>query len=372
MILEDVMKIQSFVGFLLFVSILAQPVNLKAFETDQYNLPPVPLADIGDEVTEYAEANIRVAAEKVNNRIEKIENCPVIWQHEGCRFSEKDQNELAYLRSEDAIARAVYKELGDGFIPFTKSSTWMEGHKFRAPNARFKTRFSKSIYITAPFNYLTISSTVRLYGVEFGTDKIAHIFQQGYDYFKIYKREIARGRSDKEAVQKSIRWGQKTEETYFGTWVSGVYSNADLYSNYAGFKLYLGLTREIKIGSETRPPIMGIQNGRWSINESLDMREVLLKPFISDHLNEAYNPNKYFNLLEFRAVIRNVVRKNSCRQWFALYPDLSRERLEEKMESLELWHGEDYGFSRSEHFITIANTCFEDEIPDLKGGEEED
>src|ERR1700730_425940 len=36
------------------------------FETDQYNLPPRPLADIGDEVTEHVEQKMRQAIEQIN------------------------------------------------------------------------------------------------------------------------------------------------------------------------------------------------------------------------------------------------------------------------------------------------------------------
>ena len=32
-------------------------------------------------------------------------------------------------------------------------------------------------------------------------------------------------------------------------------------------------------------------------------------------------------------------------------------------QALRLWHGEDYGFTDSEDFVTIANTCFEGEEP---------
>ena len=128
----------------------------------------------------------------------------------------------------------------------------MESHEFAAQPGRYKTTFQQSIYLTAPFDYLTISSTVNLYGTDFGTDKIAHIFQQGYDYYKIYKRGLKKGLSEEKAIQKAVKWGRKTEATYFGTWVSGVYSNADLSANYAGLKFYLGLSREIKIGNTTQ------------------------------------------------------------------------------------------------------------------------
>jgi hypothetical protein len=333
-----------------------QPIAVFSFETDQYNLPTKPLADIGVEVTEYTKQNIREAVERTNKKILDIEDCQ---KNKNCPITDKKLKQLAYLRSEEAISKAVFKEMGDGIIPFTKSSWWLEGHKFNEPNSRYKTGLSKSIYITAPINYLTISSTIKLYGNEFGTDKIAHIFQQGYDYLKIYQRGLNKGLTEEQAIKKAVKWGQKTEKTYFGFWVSGVYSNADLYSNYAGLKFYIGLTRDIRIGNETRPAILALTDGRWIIKENNNLDEILLKPFISKHLNEAYNPNKYFNVLEFRKVIRRMVRKQACGQWFERFPNLNKKELETTQKGLELWQGEDYGFSSSKNFITIANTCFD-------------
>jgi len=353
------MNLKIFIGILLSASILFQPILVFAFETDQYNLPPVPLIDIGDQVTEYTENNIRDAVRRVNKKIRSIDKCPEKAIETKCRISNRDKKRFAELRSEDAIAKAVFKEMGDGIIPFTKSSWWIEGHKFGVEPVRYKPGIKKSIYVTAPFNQLTLSSTVKLYGEEFGTDKIAHIFQQGYDYHKIYQKALAKGSTEKAAIEKAVKWGQKTERTYFGTWVSGVYSNADLYSNYAGLKFYLGLTRDIEIGEDIRPATLSIKDGFWVFNENENFKDNLLKPFITKHLNEAYNPNKFFNVFKFRKVIKKVVRKRACKQWFERYPNLNKGELEETTKSLELWHGEDYGFSTSKKFITIANTCFE-------------
>ena len=150
-----------------------------------------------------------------------------------------------------------------------------------------------------------------------------------------------------------------TERTYFGTLISGVYSNADLEANYVGFKFYQGLTREIKIGATARPPLLVLKNGYWTFNPRVNVRESLLKPFISDHLNEALNPSVFTEFLGLRAWVRHMVKRRSCRQWFARYPGLSQSELNQRSWALRRWNGEDYGFTGSEHFITIANTCFE-------------
>jgi hypothetical protein len=59
-------------------------------------------------------------------------------------------------------------------------------------------------------------------------------------------------------------------------------------------------------------------------------------------------------------VIRKVVKKHSCPQWKTRFPNLTKAKLKATTKSLERWNGEDYGFSKSDGFITIANTCFDD------------
>ncbi|MBA3599929.1 MAG: hypothetical protein H0W45_01625 [Acidobacteria bacterium] len=354
------MRFQKVVRLFLCVVLLMQPVAAFAFETDQYNLPPQPLADISDEVSKYTEENLRKAVEKINAEIiirqSCLENKSVKTGEAKCGSADKERARLEYLRSENAIARKVYNQLGSGIIPFTKSSTWMESHEFIAQPARYKTGYRKSIFLVFPTDYLTISSTVNIYGTQFGTDKIAHFFQQGYTYYKIYNRALAKGLTPEKAARKAVRWGQKTERTFYGTLVSGVYSNADLFSNFVGMKFYQGLTRPVKIGSETKPAVLFLKDGIWTFGENADLRISFIKPFISDHLNEALNPSMFIKGL--RSSVRRIFRKQSCQQWHKQYPDLSQADLNQTSEGLKLWYGEDYGFTDSENFVTIANTCF--------------
>lgn len=354
------MRLQTLAGLFLVVNLLTQSFSVLAFETDQYNLPTAPLADIGDEVSDYAEENVRKAVAKINAEIRAREAClEKNSQTLSCDSPEKERARLVYLRSEEAVAREVFKPLGGGIPPFTNSGTWMESHRFNAQPARFKTSFGKSIYRFAPLNYLTISETVRLYGVEFGTDKIAHIFQQGYTYYRIARRAREKNLSSAEAVRKAVRWGEMTEKTYYGYLVSGVYSNADLHANYVGMKFYEGLTRELEIGGKPRPAILNLKNGVWTFAENVSLRAQLLKPFISNHLNEAFNPSLFTSFFGLRATVRRVVKKQACERWRKLYPNHTQADFDKLTRSLTRWNGEDYGFKNSAHFITIANTCFD-------------
>lgn len=357
-------KLSKIACLFLYFALLSQ--SIFAFETDQFNLSPQHLADIGDEVSDYTEENVRAAIGKLNVEIRARLACLQNSANKTsvakeskikCGSPDAERATLAYLRSDEAAARAVFKLLGDGIIPFTKSGTWMETHRFKAQPARFKADYGKSIYALVPTNYFTISPTVKLYGAEFGTDKIAHFFQQGWDYYKIYNRAVARGAAPDEAVKKAVRWGQMTERTFYGTLVSGVYSNADLCANLVGLKFYQGLTREIKIGNETRAAILIVKNGFWSVNENVDLRRILIKPFLTDHLNEALNPSIYAKGL--RSFVRKTVRKRACAQWRARFPDYLQADFTRISRELSEWDGENYGFKASENFVTIAADCFD-------------
>jgi hypothetical protein len=325
------------VGMFLCAALLVRVSG--AFETDQYNLPPAPLADIGGEVEDYVLENLREAMNELNREI-----------------AEKDVSEkrLIYLRSDEAITKKVFNELGAGIIPFTKAQNWLNSHKFKAQPARYKSSYGDSIYRFVPTNYLTISATVKLYGAEFGTDKIAHFFQQGFTYYRKYQNGLKQGLSEADARKKAVRWGEFSEKTYFGTLVSGVYSNGDMVANYAGMKFYENLTHSVKIGELTKPPVFVLKDGFWTLG-STD----ILKPFITNHFNEALNPSKFSFFL--RPTVRRTLRKKACKQWRERFPDLSKQDFENITQKLKLWHGEDYGFSESDNFITIAGVCFDAE-----------
>lgn len=340
-------------AFTLTVLLLAHPVRWMCFETDQYNLPLTPLADIGSEVYGYTLENISKAIQKVNAEIAAKQAC---LDRSGCGRASDLRRRLDYLRSEAAVARAIYDRLGYGIIAFARAGNWINSHKFRAEPARFKTNYRDSIFVSIPTDYFTISPTVNIYGTQLGTDKIAHFFQQGYTYYRIAGRQIAKGSSVEAGESNAISWGRMTENTYYGTLVGGVFSNADLFANHAGMRFYEGLTRSVRVGELVRPPTLILENGRWKLNAAGTSEAVLLRPFFSDHLNEALNPSLFIPGL--RSSIRGIVRKRSCPQWRAAYPKKSREDFQSLTDSLKLWNGENYGHRQSRKFVTIAGECF--------------
>lgn len=354
--------------FFIVTILLINPVALIAFETDQFNLSPEKLNDIGDEVTNYTKENLEKAIEKINAEILIRQECLTKISakkgREKCDTPQEEQKRLEFLRSEDAIALEFFRLVGKG-VPFSISSKWLESEKFEHQPARFKPSLKDSIYVVLPTDYIGLSSTINMYGAEFGTDKIAHLYQQGYDYFKIYKGEIKKGLTHEEAIKKAVKWGQKTERTYYGTLVSGVYSNADLAANYAGLYFHFGLTRENKISDKTIPPTLILENGIWKFNSNSDFRENLLKPYISESFSEALNPSIYTKMFGLNLHARHVLERN-CDKWLERFPDFSQVQFAEKVEEAKTLFGENYGFRESKNFVTIANTCFDSETETKK------
>src|SRR5258708_7916548 len=146
--------------FLSFVFVL-QPIATAAMETDQYNLPPVPLGDTGDEVSQHVEDSLRAAVAKVNAEIATHEACLFVVnaKTKKCDSLENERTQLEYLRSNDAIAKELYKLLGDGNIFISYIGKWMNTHEFHASPSRYNTTYLKSIYFAQPVDYPTLTPT---------------------------------------------------------------------------------------------------------------------------------------------------------------------------------------------------------------------
>ncbi len=327
-------------------------------DANQHHWPPIPLADIGDIVSAHVEDAIRQAIEKLNSQIRNHEACLVDASRHlsGCRSAENERRRLAYLRSNDAAAKETYELLGAGTLLTAAIGKWIRGYDFGSTPTIYKTKYRESIYTVEPIDYLTLSPTVNLYGVQFGTDKLEHIFQQGFRYYRIYRSATARSETPDAATRKAIRWGQFTEKTYFGSMVSGVFSNGDLFANYAGMKFYQGLANPITIGYSVRPAIVIQNNGMWEFNPDADLRRDLMRPFISQHLNEALNPSIY--AFTIYGSVRRKVATEACPQWISTFAELSKVDADAVTNSLTLWNGEDYGHAIARRMVTIGGTCF--------------
>lgn len=138
--------------------------------------------------------------------------------------------------------------------------------------------------------YLPMARTIRMGDVYLGTDKIGHFLGYGRRYFEKYVGHRERGMSDREAQEKTIRWGMLWELSMVGRVVDGIMSYGDLEANYQGMHMAIDMSSE-------DDPMFRFEDGRWSTTRKID-----LLPYMTPDLDESYNTNHYW-LLRKRYVL---------------------------------------------------------------------
>jgi hypothetical protein len=321
----------------------AEPRDARATETDQFTLPPMPLDDLGSEFGAIVLEILRAEIAELNARI-----------HERTQFH--PQAISGTINEREFLAR-VYEQTGVG-LPESTVERMIRYGAFPGRNVQFKPSLGDSIYawVFAPFplaHLTTDCPTIRLYGINLGTDKIGHIFQQGYEYVTRYADARDSGADEATALAGAVRYGMLTEFALYGVTLTGVYSNADLAGNYAGFKFYRNLFHEVRIGDRSFAPMLRHDGARWVIDPGRDNPE-LLKPFISEHLNEAYNPSRYFfNVDRIRSQVRD-----RCTSWFGQDPGVDETGYRAQLERVKTWFGEAYGWDLPEDMAVTLLECF--------------
>ncbi|HWP41138.1 MAG TPA: hypothetical protein VNL70_09450, partial [Tepidisphaeraceae bacterium] len=226
---------------LILATLMLLCLPARAHETDQYTLAPDrELADLGDYLTRYFYNAIERGVNKANARIRSA-----------IQSGAKGQ-ELARLQSADEVTRAVNRE-------FPYAIVLIEGldGEFTSPRIRarypgmlpaYKPPPSLAKYIAFPLNPMRAwnCASLKVFGVQLGTDKIGHFTDMGMHYYNAFHAARTRGQSEDRAVQRAIDIGRndpfRGESALLGFWTAGAYSNADMAINYLGLVFYRNLT----------------------------------------------------------------------------------------------------------------------------------
>jgi len=198
--------------------------SAAAYETDQLTHRATPLRDSAWIAELAMDTVVAHAVERTNART-------------GCGMSEADTREVLAYELDRLTGGTQLAESRDALRRFGyhRYDAWLEGdpgdqHSFDERDDIFGglTGWQSLILrVVGPCD------TARLDDTLLGVDKIGHFFAVGYDY---YRR--SRGGTDPE---RALRWGTRTERTYFGLLTSKTFSYADLAANWAGYRFYLGL-----------------------------------------------------------------------------------------------------------------------------------
>lgn len=319
--------------------------STQAEETDQFTLPPSDLKDIGP-----------IASYRLYEVLEKViaqTNSEIQMLLPRAKHSRHAAAQLALRQRDSYLADLIYKNTGPGiprWLPLSRLAKQAEPilYKERLP---WKTVYWL-VFSHSPLFVIGLAPTLNMYGYYFGTDKLGHFFMMGHTYYKIYNYLLAHGKSTESAHAGIVLYGQILEQTYLGTLINGVYSNADLSANYAGWKFYMNLVHPVKIGRHTLPPIFVLSGNKWEFSKHVKP-DNLLRPYLSDNLNEAWNPCRYtFS----RGQIRKQIKKR-CDGWIhrkGLTPQIAKAKLNET----RTWHGEDYGYWLPKSNEVTLEECF--------------
>jgi hypothetical protein len=304
----------------LIASVLAIAQPGAAMETDQFTTPRAPLYDIGPSLS-------RKIAEII----------------ESDRTGREPERVLSeWVGSNILVSRLV---------------SWVKQIRIEGRAVGFSPSVFRSVYGWAfspvPFSFLFDSPTVNVHGFYLGTDKIDHFFQQGHDYYDEVTQAQANGADGAAAIAEAVARGVKEEHSYYGTLVSGIYSNADLAANYAGMKFYVNLRQPVRIGDRVWPPLLESSPAGWRFRAGVD-RDHLLQAFLSDHLDESMNPSRYrFS----RGAIRSRVR-DRCDAWTRFYADRRGLVARSGQGFTSTWFGENYGhWLPPADEVSIATEC---------------
>jgi hypothetical protein len=333
---------RAFYRALFILGVMASASGALALETDQFTPPPWPLVDLSEEFEVRMRQALRETVDRTNREYSEHMDRAATARLRFVRDSRlrKAQQWLG----ERQVVKAAYAATVFSGYPQCEMELWARTGKFARQPARFDPAPSESVLgkSTRPITVQTMSPTINLYGAYLGTDKLGHFFQQGHEYYEVYAEEMRRSGDGEKAVRKAIRKGVGQEHGIYGTFIDGVFSNADLAANYAGFKFYLNVTRPIVIGGKTCPAMLVLD---------AELPRGFMRPFISDHLNEARNPSKYSKPL--RPVIHRNVRAR-LEQWMRFY-ESTVEQESRRLDSMATWHGEGYGHSGFEQLVTLAS-----------------
>ncbi len=199
------------------------------------------------------------------------------------------------------------------------------------------------------------SGTMCIEGVYVGTDKIGHFVDMGYRYFKVFDAARRAGTDPDAAMHEAVRFGQDDlvlgENYVLGRLSAGVYSNADMASNYVGCLFYRNITEPVMLQGQMRPAMLDMVDGRWRVASWVEEDPSFFRWYVSDHFNEALNPSDYEPAM--REQVRAVVAERSVdvRMWYVDDDGQPRSPnwFRRSMIGLSTYHGSGYGHTKNFH-----------------------
>lgn len=195
-----------------------------AAETDNVTFRYVPLEDSAAKLNAQVNSTLEAVAGRANADLQKSAVGPV-------RATDLEA-ELAFVR---AYREIVLRRFLDRLLPVVGACVESNDCAGWPRFERIVLNGEESIYGESRYNRIAESSlapTFRLCGVRMGTDKLTHLFSNGFFYYNASRREGSRIRTDDDARRAALA----DERGLMGAKSTAVASPADAEATLAGFR----------------------------------------------------------------------------------------------------------------------------------------
>ena len=162
--------------------------------------------------------------------------------------------------------------------------------------------FMMSVYGTKKFDvskYFSLSRTININGIYFGTDKLSHWMSTGERYFRVYKKALRKFKDQEKAFKEAINYGIFLDRFILGGISSGVFSFGDLEANFQGLRMNLSFCE----AGEKNNLIKNVE-GKWVMQHQLDIRD-----YVNPNFDETFNPSLY-STLKWDNFKENFLKRN--------------------------------------------------------------
>lgn len=253
---------------LLILGALTLSQTLGAAEVDQFTRRGEPLSDSSALINTKANASIQQSIKAVNAK------------NKGCN-EDALYDELQVYFNNHVRGKLIKDILKDNNIEkrvvSQKESVYQDWGALDGIGMGFKVLAKTG---------LTMTGVIKVGEQEIGTDKLEHMFGQGFAYFE---KNYLKGKGEVKAIKRGI-FGEKflLGGNIIG---NGVFSYGDLGANFNGMRLWNHMLQkhdDVLGADHNLGPYIACKNDKWE-----QVKEIDFKDYIDDSMDEAINCAKF-------------------------------------------------------------------------------
>ena len=155
--------------------------------------------------------------------------------------------------------------------------------------------------------YIPLSPTIQVQGTLIGLDKLGHFLAQGFEYAEHY-HSLDSGLLVPERAALVREYGHEQEVAQLGLATGGIYSVADLASNWSGMLFFLSLFDDVRVEQEQHARFFARDKG----GVFRRVRDFHWSEWVTSDWDEALNPSRMDKRVMFDKVVKNFWRPSGA------------------------------------------------------------